>query len=487
MINEKKWSGGRAARQSSAKAPTPVQIRSRPQFKIPSMKKLLLILSICNLQSAICNSQNINITLAGQLSYGTEELSNIWGWKSPVDGKEYALVGAQGGLSIVDVSNPAVPVQITKIPGPFSDWREIKTNGNYAYVTTEDEKIGLQIVDLINLPATNLAVATWKPLIGMDSLETIHALHIDNGKVYLYGSNVGQGGAVIADVSTTPMSPVYLGNYDANGYIHDGYVRNDTMYAAHIWNGTVEIVDLTNPSSGVQLASFQTPDVFTHNTWLSSNGKTCFTTDELDGAYLAAFDISNFGNITLLDTIQSNPGSGSIVHNTYIVTKNGIDYAVTSWYKDGITIVNASNPSNLVQVGSYDTSPMSGGGYGGCWGVYPYLPSGTIVASDIELGLFVLSPIYVGINESALENPKVTIYPNPFNETATLRITNLGELRMKEVELTIYDMIGKQVHPSIIRNSDSFVIRRGNLPAGIYFYQLLNENEIIATGKLCIE
>ena len=92
-----------------------------------------------------------------------------------------------------------------------------------------------------------------------------------------------------------------------------------------------------------------------------------------------------------------------------------------------------------------------------------------------------------GIQNHSEGIQQVSVYPNPFSETATLRITNPSELRMKEVELTMYDMIGKQVHPSIIRNSDSFVIRRGNLPAGIYFYQLLNENEIIATGKLCIE
>lgn len=357
------------------------------------MKKLFLFgLAVLSVIEASF-SQNINVTLSSRLPYPGERLSNICGWVDPVDNKEYALVGAQNGLSIVDVSNPALPVEIIQVPGPTSIWREIKTVGNYAYVTCEDGTIGLQIVDLTNLPGTNLAVATWKPKIGTDSLETIHALHAENGKVYLYGSNVGNQGCIIADVTTAPMVPIYLGSYDPK-YVHDGYVRNDTLYAAHIYDGDCSVVDVSNPASPILLATFSTPGTFTHNTWLSDDSKTCFTTDEVDDSYLAAFNIANLSNIFESDRIQSNPGSASIVHNTHILNVSGTQYAVTSWYKDGITIVDASRPNNLVQVGNYDTSPLAGGGYDGAWGVYPFLPSGTIVVSDIDSGLYVLAPTY---------------------------------------------------------------------------------------------
>ena len=363
------------------------------------MKKLFFISMLGTAVLATPSfSQNVNVGFASSLSYGAQALSNLWGWVHPVTGKEYALVGAADGLSIVDVTNPSAPVQIVEVPAPDSassgcEWREVKTWGNYAYVTTECGAVGLQIVDLINLPATNLATATWTPKIGTDTLKTIHALHIDKGKLYLYGGNLQ--GVQVADVSTTPMSPVYLGSYNTGGYIHDGYVQGDTMYAGHIWAGTVEVVDMKNPASGVPIASFSTPGVFTHNTWLSSDSKTCFTTDEVNSGYLAAFDISNLSNISELDRFRTDPTSGVIVHNTYITRKNNNDYAVTSWYKDGIIITDAGRPGNLVQVGNFDTSPLTGQGYGGCWGVYPYLPSGTIIASDIELGLFVLTPNYV--------------------------------------------------------------------------------------------
>jgi len=433
-----------------------------------------------------CFSQNLNITLVGQLSYGAEELSNIWGWKSPVDGKEYALVGADSGLSIVDVSIPSTPVVIKRIYGPFSTWREVRTNGNYAYVTTESGTIGLQIVDLTNLPATNLAVATWTPTINTQVLETIHALQIDNGKVYLYGSNVGGGGAVVADINTNPMAPIYLGSYDAGGYIHDGYVRNDTLYAGHILAGMVAIVDMTNPASGVLLASFQTPHNFTHNTWLSQNSKYCFTTDEVDDAYLAAFDISNFGNITVTDTIQSNPGSNSSPHNTYIINKFGIDYAVTSWYKDGLTVVDCSNPSNLIQVGNYDTSPaMSGGGYGGCWGVYPFLPSGLILASDIENGLYILNSSHLtfAVNQPAAGNLQVNVYPNPSNGKFNVQMPESSNV---PVAIQVYNIYGECIHQPSTINHQPLTIDISSHPRGIYFIKV-STGQGVATKKIILQ
>ncbi|MFB0924128.1 MAG: carboxypeptidase regulatory-like domain-containing protein, partial [Vicingaceae bacterium] len=89
--------------------------------------------------------------------------------------------------------------------------------------------------------------------------------------------------------------------------------------------------------------------------------------------------------------VQSSPGELVIPHNVFVLG----NYLVTSYYRDGVTIHDASNPSNIIEVGNYDTSPaFSGDGFNGCWGVYPYLPSGLIIASEIENGLFILGPTY---------------------------------------------------------------------------------------------
>ena len=69
-------------------------------------------------------------------------------------GTEYALLGVRSGTSIINLSDPANPVEVTFIPGPQSIWRDIKVHGQYAYTITEQTGSGqgLQIIDLSQLP-----------------------------------------------------------------------------------------------------------------------------------------------------------------------------------------------------------------------------------------------------------------------------------------------------------------------------------------------
>ena len=64
-------------------------------------------------------------------------------------------------------------------------------------------------------------------------------------------------------------------------------------------------------------------------------------------------------------------------------------------------MVDITRPDNMVQVGNYDTYPAgSGGGFEGCWGVYPFFKSGARVATNISAQgagngeLYVVTPDY---------------------------------------------------------------------------------------------
>jgi choice-of-anchor B domain-containing protein len=355
------------------------------------------LLPICLLLTTVLAAQNLNVKFRSQLKYSGQTLANICGYVDKT-GKEYALVGTSKGMSIVDVSNPDAPVEVSMITGPASSWREIKVKGDYAYVTTEGGG-GLVIVNMSSLPdKTGIVSKSWTGG-SAGSLTSIHALHIDGNFIYLYGSKLFNGGALVADI-TDPYNPVYVGNYQATGagrsaYVHDGYVRNDTLYACHIYEGFTDIVDFRDKKKPKTLGTITTPGKFSHNSWLSQNSKFMFTTDEVNNSFLTAYDISDPSNITEVCRLQSNPGSKSVVHNTHIIRVENNDYAVTSWYRDGFTIVDVNRPANMVQVGNYDTyTAGAGGGFNGDWGVYPYLPSGTIVVSNIEDGLFVFTPTY---------------------------------------------------------------------------------------------
>ncbi|TNE54887.1 MAG: choice-of-anchor B family protein [Bacteroidetes bacterium] len=361
------------------------------------MKKIVLLL-IGFSTSLFIFAQNTNVLFRSKVTFPGQTVANVWGYTA--QGREYALVGASKGLVIVDVTDPDAPQQIVQIPGPNNLWKEIKTYRQYAYIVSEGGQ-GVQIVDMSNLPSANLNYHFYTgdgPIQGQ--LGKIHALHIDvaTGYLYAYGGNLFSGGAKVLDLNADPYNPVYAGKFSQLGYIHDGYVDNDTMYSAHIYQGFFAMVDMRDKNNPVVLATQNTPKKFTHNTWLSDDRRTLYATDETSNSYLASYDISDPDNITFLDQIQSNPGTNSVVHNTHILG----NYAITAWYKDGFTIVDITRPDNLVQVGNYDTYPGgAGSGYDGCWGVYPYFPSGTIIASTIELPgtsdgeLWVLTPQYV--------------------------------------------------------------------------------------------
>jgi choice-of-anchor B domain-containing protein len=370
-----------------------------------TIASLLTAYICCFTLNSNAQSPTQNITFRSKLSVN-QACANIWGYTQ--NGKEYALLGTFTGSSIIDVTNPDVPVLLKNIPALSSQWREIKTYKNYAYVTTEAPGQGLQIVNLAGLPDTSKVV--YKDYKGGDStlieIVKIHALHVDTAKgfVYLYGGqsrvNINGtvenvDGAVVLDIKTDPWNPKFVGIFrsagNRNNYIHDGQAENDTLYGSHIYGGYFSIVDFKDKKNPKVLGTQLTPSTFTHNTWLSDNHKTLFTTDERGASYLASYDISDPKNIRYLDKIRSVSGVNAIVHNTYI--KN--DYAVTSWYTEGVTIVDAHSPYNLVQVGQYDTYNGARASFNGAWGVYPYLPSGNLIVSNIEDGLYVLSPQYI--------------------------------------------------------------------------------------------
>ena len=349
---------------------------------------------------------NFNLELLGSYEWPTTEGSDIWGWVDPSSEAEYALVGLNNGFACVDVSDPLNPIQKFYISDINSTWRDVKTWGNYAYVTTE-ANAGLLIVDLSDMTGSTYwheSVFT-NPTNG-NSVEftAAHNLFIDeNGICYIFGASTTtpgsspSDGAIFLDVAANAIAPVYLGEWDDN-YIHDGMVRGDTMYAGCIYAGELFIVDVSDKNNPSTLGTTSTPNAFTHNAWVSNNGDFVFTTDETSDAYLAAYDITNCSNIQEVDRIQSNAGSLSIPHNTHV---DG-NFLITSYYRDGTTVHDITYPNNIIQVAYYDSYGGSGNGFQGCWGTYPFLPSGNIISSEID--------------GSANQSAKLMIYERNFDQ-----------------------------------------------------------------------
>jgi len=362
-----------------------------------SLYRTVYCLILFSLLSIFSMQAQQTMEVLGQLNY-TEtygddvQLNDIWGYEA--NGREYALVGLTVGLSIVDVTEPENAAELFFIDGPTSTWRDIKTALDHAYVTNETGS-GLLIVDLTMLPDT---VGYYD----YNTLDTLlwdaHNLFIDENNVaYVVGyNNLAQNisqhdkGVMMLDLNEDPKEPVLLGTYQ-DQYVHDVYVRDNIMYTSEIYEGQFAIVDVSDKTNPVILGTKTTPSLFTHNAWLSDDSNYLFTTDEKEDAYVASYDISNYNEIQELDRMQSNTGEGVIPHNVHVLN----DFLVISYYQDGVVIVDANEPDILVETETYDTSiSFSGPGFRGCWGVYPFLPSGNIIASDRQEGLVIMSATY---------------------------------------------------------------------------------------------
>ncbi|MFK7775722.1 MAG: choice-of-anchor B family protein [Saprospiraceae bacterium] len=352
------------------------------------MKKSLLLSVLCFYFFSL--SAQLNISYVGDLPY-SEELSDIWGYAAP-DGTEYAIVGVYNGTSLVSLADPANPVEVGFIPGAQSIWRDIKTYGDFAFVTTDQGSDGLLVIDMTNLP-TSFESYYWKPqLLNQGTLNTCHNIYIDeDGWMYLAGCNLNNGAVMIFDVFTDSYNPVFVNNIQGS-YAHDVFTKGNNMYSSNLTNG-LQIFDVSDKMD-IQLGGVQTTAFnFTHNAWSTDDNNFVFTTDELANAPVGAYDVSNLNDIKEMDQFRPTTtlGEGVIPHNAHVWN----DFVIVSYYSDGCIILDATHPDNLIEVGNFDTFIPSNTGFNGAWGAYPYLPSGLILVSDISSGLYVLQPNYV--------------------------------------------------------------------------------------------
>ena len=332
--------------------------------------------------------------------------AGAWHYNDTSAHREYALVGTSLGLTIIDITKADSVKWIYDVPDTIGEWREVKVFSHYAYVSNEGQHGhgggGILVIDLSNLPGTPV----YKKYTGDGTiagmLSSAHTVQVADSFLYINGTrkSTGQyffnGGTVICSLSD-PWNPVYVGAYK-NGYVHDCFVRGNTLITSEIFAnpGGFSIIDITNKSAPNPLSFHDTPFKFNHNTWMSDDSHFLYTTDELNLAPLASYDISDLLDPSgPLDTYLTNKNKVGEVHNVRVLN----DFLVNSCYGDSahtgsqVTIVDAAHPDNLIEVGDYQLcNPDTG--FMISWDVDPYAASGNVIATEGLHGLFVLAPVY---------------------------------------------------------------------------------------------
>lgn len=139
-------------------------------------------------------------------------------------------------------------------------------------------------------------------------------------------------------------------------YVHDMFVRNDTIYASCGGQG-LQILLLTASNTFSLISSYTDYQYngYNHSSWVTDNRKTLVFADEApSGLPGKTIDVSNLGNIASLDIFKSH--TLATAHNPYIIGNNWC------WmtYQDGLYLYDISNPNITTMYGFFDTCPLHG-------------------------------------------------------------------------------------------------------------------------------
>lgn len=384
-----------------------------------------------------------NITLNAWLTLGDlgggNSGNDIWGYVSP-SGREYALVGVRSATVVVEVTNPDVPVIVGSISGPSSVWRDIRSYQDRAYTVSEGGN-GIQVIDLSNVDS---GTVTLEREVTTGGSSSTHNVVVDTESGFLYRCGGSGGGLRIYDL-TNPGNPMFVSSWSSR-YVHDAqvvtytsgqYAGRQIAFCCSGLNGgwvdpTLTVLDVTDKQNIAQLAEVPYPGrIYSHQGILSEDRRYFYLGDELDedGSIFTTthvFDVSNLTGTSYLSSFDN--GSSAVGHNMF--TTGGLLYQAN--YTDGLRIYNASiDPVSPTEIAFFDTAPNSSAAtYNGMWGVYPYLPSGTIICSDIESGLFVLT------YDPPLGIPYCEAEPNSTGATATVVGTGSRSVTSNDLDLT---------------------------------------------------
>ncbi len=359
----------------------------------------------------------VNVVLKSWISipdFGTNADSgnDCWGYTSP-GGREYAIVGLSNATAFVEITDPANAQIVQVFPGPNSLWRDIKTYGSFAYAINQDNAglaagAGIQVFDMSNIDATSNRIVELPNVTTGGSVAT-HNVAIDTTSGFLYRCGGINGMGLRIYSLANPAAPVHVATWQ-DRYVHDAQVvtytegpyagRQIAFCCAGYNNGSVEtaldILDVTNKGNIFLVARyFYSNSAYSHQGWLSPDRHYFYLDDELDEqnnpniptTTTRVIDVSDIANPVEVGTYTN--GNTAIDHNLY--TRDGFIYAAN--YRSGLRIFNALDPTAPFEVGYFDTYPNSNSAtFNGAWSNYPYFPSGTVIVSDLNRGLFVLDP-----------------------------------------------------------------------------------------------
>ncbi len=372
-------------------------------------------------------------------------------WKLDVGG-DYAYVvevipNVNSYIHIYDISDPSGPVEVSSTQYPSTIYEVLYQDG-YLYVA--DFENGLRILD-VSTPAAPVEVAFF-------DYPDVLDVDIQGNILYVCAPGIAMpdGGFYTVDI-TDPENPVALDQYDANGFtpftvkVADGY--------AYITDADdIHILDVSNPASIVYLEEYRMPD-FAYDTFV--DGGLIYVSDAQAGLQI----LYNSQVIPVeLTSFTANTRNGRVVLKwvTSTETNNSgfeIQRKESEWKKIGF-VKGRGTTADPQSYSFTDTDNRTG--------TYFYRLKQIDYDGSIEYSIVISVSFEVPSNFSLLQN-----YPNPFNPSTSIKYSIP---QADFVSLKVYDLLGREIAVLINQKQKAgnyeITFEGSDLASGVYLYEL---------------
>ncbi|MEL7451022.1 MAG: thrombospondin type 3 repeat-containing protein [Pseudomonadota bacterium] len=327
-----------------------------------------------------------NVGLVGTFDQANN-YADIWG-----EG-DFAYLARFGvnEINIVDISNPSSPQLAATYDSGIggASAQDVKVDNGLMYVGLENTNPGAQIVDVRDpfnpVKLTDITVRT-----------AVHNVFFDNGWLYLVDSQQNQVDVVDLRGYNPDAAPPVISSSTyrlfnvGNQFVHDITVQDGRMYAS-AWD-SIRVYDVSNLGSQAPVFMGSAPGNAVHAAWPTEDSRFLVVSEERSGGGITLYELDDNGTtvtLTLRDALTLDSSRAFSTHNPVVVGNT----VYVSWYEAGLQVLEIDpDTATWDVVASYDTTPITGqnGFFDGNWGVYPFLGPDRILASDVQLGLFIL-------------------------------------------------------------------------------------------------
>ena len=213
--------------------------------------------------------------------------------------------------------------------------------------------------------------------------------------------------------------------------------------------------------------------------YITGNGGGNAPDDDIDGGVTVLtspiFDLSAYGDAYIhFDRWFFNDGGSGTPNDSLVISlSNGItsinvDVAIESTPTNGTWVTNTFQVSSVITptanmqltVRAMDQSP------------------GHIAEAGFDK-FFVIDSTTVAVDNVKRLNEEVIIYPNPFDNELTVKLTNSFE----RLKVEVYEVTGKRIDTKLFTNT-SIAKFTNNYKQGIYFINVYGDEELIKTQKV---